>query len=94
MYLFADVIFYSGQRKNLPGEGYRPDAIFNESGEYWGMTFTALPVEKFDDWTPGEIQFSFQECHYQEILPGQSFSIMEGPYQVGEGKVISIEKGE
>ena len=79
MYLFADVIFYSGQRKNLPGEGY---------------TFTALPVEKFDDWTPGEIQFSFQECHYQEILPGQSFSIMEGPYQVGEGKVISIEKGE
>lgn len=43
MYLFAEVIFFSGQRKHLPGNGYRPDAIFNESKEYWGITFSDLP---------------------------------------------------
>ena len=31
MYLFTEVIFYSGQRKYLPKNGYRPDAIFNET---------------------------------------------------------------
>lgn len=25
MCLFAEVIFFSGQRKHLPGNGYRPD---------------------------------------------------------------------
>lgn len=91
MYLFAEVIFFSGQRKHLPGDGYRPDAIFNESKEYWGITFSDLPSEKFDVPTPAMIQFTFQPSHYQEVAPGQSFHIMEGPRQVGEGKILSIE---
>lgn len=92
MYLFTEVIFYSGQRKDLPANGYRPDAIFNESQDYWGIIFIDLPVEKFDVSTPAAIKFSFQDLHYQEVLPGQSFVIMEGVQQVGEGKIISIEK--
>ena len=38
MYLFTEVIFYSGQRKCLPTNGYRPDAIFNETKEYWEIS--------------------------------------------------------
>lgn len=92
MYLFAEVIFYSGQREHLPKEGYRPDVIFNPSGEYWGITFIELSVEKFDSPTPAILKFTFQECHYNEIRAGQPFAIMEGSHQVGEGKIIAIEK--
>lgn len=91
MYLFVEVIFYSGQRKHLSVKGYRPDAVFNKSRDYWGITFTELPVEKFDVPTPAIMKFSFQDCHYQEVMPNQLFEIMEGAIQVGVGKVISIE---
>ena len=91
MYLFTEVIFYSEQRKYLPTNGYRPDAVFNDTGDYWGITFINLPIDKFDVPTPADIKFSFQDCHYQEVVPGQSFAIMEGAHQVGEGKIISIE---
>ncbi len=93
MYLFAEVIFYSEQKNNLPTNGYRPDAVFNDTGDYWGITFINLPFDKFDVPTPADIKFSFQDCHYKEVVPGQSFTIMEGANQVGEGKIISIEKG-
>ena len=43
---------------------------------------------------PAIIQFTFQNSHYQDVVQGQSFAIMEGPNQIGEGKVISIEKCE
>lgn len=92
MYLFAEVIFYSEQRKHLPASGYRPDAIFNDCKDYWGITFIDLPITKFDVKTPATIKFSFKDCHYQEVVSGQFFLIMEGPHQVGEGKIISIEK--
>lgn len=92
MYLFAEVIFYSGQRKHLPQNGYRPDAIFNETKEYWGITFIELPIEAFDIPTPATIKFSFQDCHYEDVIPMQFFTIMEGDLQVGEGKILSIEK--
>ena len=91
MYLFVEVIFYSGQRTSLPKEGYRPDAVFNQVGDYWGITFIELPIEKFDNPTPAIIKFTFQNCHYKEISLGQSFIIMEGRQQVGEGKIISID---
>ena len=45
MYLFMEVIFYSGQRKYLPTNGYCPDAIFNETKDYWGITFVELLEE-------------------------------------------------
>ncbi|MBD5460567.1 MAG: hypothetical protein HDR26_06435 [Lachnospiraceae bacterium] len=92
MYLLTEVIFFSGQRRHLPASGYRPDAIFNESQDYWGITFIDLPIEKFDVFTPAIIKFTFQECHYQEVSLGQSFAIMEGARQVGKGKIISIEE--
>lgn len=92
MYLFVEVTFFSAQRKYLPADGYRPDAIFNESEDYWGITFIALPIEQFDVPTQAFLKFSFEECHYQEVVSGQSFKIMEGSCQVGEGKIISIEK--
>lgn len=38
------------------------------------------------------IKFSFQDCHYLDVFEGQSFAIMEGARQAGEGKIISIEK--
>ena len=91
MYLFVEVIFYSGHRKHLPVNGYRPDAVFNDSGDYWGITFIELPVEKFDIPTPAIMKFTFQDCHYQEVMPNQSFEIMEGAKEVGVGKIISIE---
>lgn len=92
MYLLTEVIFFSGKRRHLPASGYRPDAIFNESRDYWGITFVDLPIEKFDVFTPTIIKFTFQDCHYQEVSPGQSFAIMEGACQVGKGKIISIEE--
>lgn len=92
MCLLAEVIFYANRRKQLPVNGYRPDAIFNGSDDYWGITFTDLPIKGFDVPTPATIRFSFQESHYQEVVPGQSFRIMEGPHQVGEGTIISIER--
>ena len=92
MYLFAEVIFYSKKMKYLPKDGYRPDAIFNENKDYWGITFIDLPIEKFDVPTPAIIKFTFQACHYQEVKPEQKFLIMEGARQVGEGKIISIER--
>ena len=79
------------KRKYLPKNGYRPDAIFNETKEYWGITFVELPAEKFDVPVPAIIKFTFQNSHYQDVMQGQSFAIMEGPDQVGEGKIISIE---
>lgn len=93
MRLFVEVIFYSGQRTRLPAGGYRPDAVFSGSGEYWGISFLEPPVEEFDTPTPAVIQFTFQERHYGEVTPGQSFAIMEGPHKVGEGMVISVENG-
>ncbi|MCM1245825.1 MAG: hypothetical protein NC293_09315 [Roseburia sp.] len=92
MYLFAEVIFYFGQRKHLPTNGYRPDAIFNKAQDYWGITFVELSVEKFDVPALAIIKFSFQNSHYQDVTEGQTFMIMEGSNQVGEGKIISIEK--
>ena len=90
MYSFTEVIFYSGKRKYLPKNGYRPDAIFNETKEYWGITFVELPAEKFDVPVPAIIKFTFQNSH-QDVMQGQSFAIMEGFNQVGEGKIISIK---
>lgn len=92
VYLFVEVTFFSGQRKYLPTDGYRPDAIFTESGDYWGVTFLALPTEQFDVPTQAFLKFSFEDGHCQEVASGQSFKIMEGPCQVGKGKIISIEK--
>lgn len=91
MYLFVEVIFYSGSRKHLPTNGYRPDAIFNAYKNYWGITFIECPIENFDIPTPATMKFSFNNYHYHEVVVGQSFQIMEGPYQVGDGKIISIE---
>ncbi len=80
----------------MPKKGYRPDGIFNETRDYWGITFVELPAEKFDAPVPAIIEFTFQNSHYQDVMQGQSFAIMEGFIQVGEGKIISIEieKGE
>ena len=94
MYLFTEVIFYSGQRKHLPTNGYRPDAVFDKMHDYWGITFVELLVDKFDVPAPAMIKFTFQNSHYQDVIEGQSFAIMEGFHQVGEGKIISIEKSE
>ena len=93
MHLFAEVVFYSNRRKHLPVAGYRPDATFNANKDYWGITFIDLPISSFDTPTPACIQFTFQECHYNEVKPEQIFQIMEGACQVGEGKIICIEKG-
>lgn len=91
MYLFAEVIFYSGKRKYLPTKGYRSDAVFNETQNYWGITFVELLAEKFDVPVLAIIKFTFQNSHYQDVMQGQSFAIMEGSNQVGEGKIISVE---
>lgn len=76
MYLFAEVIFYPKQCKHLPANGYHPDAIFNKSKDYWDITFIDLSIEKFDVPTLATIKFSFQNCHYQEVVPYQPFIIM------------------
>lgn len=93
MYLVVEVVFYSDRRKQLPKTGYRPDATFNKNKDYWGITFIELPLTGFDILTLAHIQFTFQESHYQEVEPGQKFQIMEGPHQVGEGRIIGIEDG-
>ena len=95
MYLFAEVVFYSGMRQHLPADGYRPDALFEGESGYWGITFIQLPVAgAFDLPAPAAVRFSFDERHYDEVAPGQRFSVMEGARKVGEGRIISIEYGE
>ena len=44
MYLLAEVFFYAGQRSSLPQVGYRPDAVFDNAGNYWGITFVELQL--------------------------------------------------
>ena len=94
MYLFVEVAFHAGQRRTLPQTGYRPDAIFNKSRDYWGITFIELHANKFDVPTPAIIKFTFQDCHYKEVHIGQQFLIMEGNHQVGEGEIILIDMRE
>ena len=60
MYLIAEVIFYAGQRKQLPADGYRPDAVFSGLNEYRGITFTELPIEGFDAPTLPLLNFPFR----------------------------------
>lgn len=94
MQLFVEVIFYSNQRDSLPTCGYRPDAIFNKSNEYWGIVFTDLLLEKFDEPSLATIQFSFNQAHYYGLIQGQTFQIMEDPHQVGEGTIITDDNNE
>lgn len=91
MGFLAEIVFYTGQRKFFPKNGYRPDAIFSGLEDYWGITFIDLKGDQFDTPIFATIEFTFQDNHYQEIVPGQSFKIMEGPHQVGEGKVLCIQ---
>lgn len=92
MYLNVEVVFYSEQRQTLPRNGYRPDAVFGGHDEYWGITFFDLAVEHFNTWLLASMKFTFQECHYNEVFVNQTFRIMEGPRQVGEGRILSIEE--
>lgn len=92
MYFLARVVFYAGKRKFLPISGYRPDAIFCGRNDYWGITFIDLKSENFDAPVLTKIAFTVQDKHYQEIAIDQTFQIMEGARQVGEGKVVFIEK--
>ena len=88
----AEVVFSKGQRKTLPETGYRPDAVFDGYDDYWGITFIDLNADRLDTPFLAAIEFTFQAVHYREIAVGQTFKIMEGSRQVGEGRVISIEK--
>ena len=78
MYLLAEVFFYAGQRSSLPQVGYRPDAVFDNAGNYWGITFVELQADRFDVPIPAIIKFTFEEYHYSEVSVGATFSIMEG----------------
>lgn len=89
---FAEVVFYKGQRKALPKTGYRPDAVFDGFEDYWGITFIDLKADQFDAPFLAAIEFTFQAVHYREIADGQIFKIMEGSRQVGEGRVVSVER--
>lgn len=40
MQIFVEIVFYSKQRTYLPISGYRPDAVFNNLNDYWGIVFT------------------------------------------------------
>ena len=91
MDFLAEVVFYTEQRKVFPQNGYRPDVIFSGSEDYWGITFIDFESNCFNTPILATIEFTFQDSHYQEIVPGQSFKIMEGSHQVGEGKVLFIE---
>ena len=89
----AEVVFYAGQRKLLPQTGYRPDAVFS-GADYWGITFVDLKAERFDTPILSAIEFTFQNDHYREIAVGQTFKIMEGARQVGEGQVVSVDQSK
>ena len=92
IYLIVDVIFYSGKRNTLPVRKYRPDIIVDGMEDsYWGITFTDIDLSDFDVACIAEIKFTFQPKHYAEVSIGQTFKIMEGANQVGEGKILFIE---
>ena len=92
MHLITEIRFHNGRRKTVPLKGYRPDIVVdNGHEEYWGITFTEFEAHDFDIWVHAEAKFTFQEAHYSEVHVGQSFRIMEGPHEVGEGKILKIE---
>ena len=74
--------------RSLPQVGYRPDAVFDNAGNYWGITFVELQADRFDVPIPAIIKFTFEEYHYSEVSVGATFSIMEGGHKVGTGKII------
>lgn len=88
--LSVEVTFFSGQRKNLPYTGYRPDAIFEDydENELWGIFFSELNIEQFDKPVLAKMRFSLQTYHYHQVRVGQRFTIKEGPKTVGEGKIV------
>ena len=65
-----------------------------KSGDYWGVIFTEMQVDKFDVPALAIMKFTFDDCHYREVCVGQKFSIMEGGHQVGEGKIILMDMGK
>ena len=86
------MIFYRGKRSTLPTCKYRPDIIVDGiEDSYWGITFTDIDLSNFDVSCIAEIKFTFQEKHYDEVSTGQTFKIMEGANQVGEGKILFVE---
>lgn len=88
----CEITFYSGVRATLPSCGYRPDAVFEgHQGAYWGITFTQLSDGNFDSPILAEFMFTFQQKHAEEVEIGQTFQIMEGALQVGEGNIIAID---
>lgn len=86
--LISRSLFYAGQRSSLPQVGYRPDAVFDNAGNYWGITFVELQADRFDVPIPAIIKFTFEEYHYSEVSVGATFSIMEGGHKVGTGKLL------
>lgn len=92
MHFLAEVRFYASERKFLPEKGYRPDAIFSGCKDYRGITFIDLESKQFDTPVLAKVVFTFQDIHYQEIVIGQAFKIMEGGHQVGEGQIVSIKR--
>lgn len=89
--LISRSLFYAGQRSSLPQVGYRPDAVFDNAGNYWGITFVELQADRFDVPIPAIIKFTFEEYHYSEVSVGATFSIMEGGHKVGTGKIIGMD---
>jgi len=90
--LIADVIFYIGKINTLPVRNYRTDIIVEGiEDSYWGITFTDIDLSDFDVGCIAEIKFTFRPKHYAEVSIGQTFKIMEGANQVGEGKILFIE---
>lgn len=90
--LSVEVTFFSGQRMNLPYTGYRPDAVFEgyDENDSWGIYFSELNVEAFDEPVLAKIRFSLQTYHYHQVSAGQRFAIKEGPKTVGEGRIVEF----
>ncbi len=94
-YIISEVIFYSGKRWKLPKAGYQPDAVFEgyQPKDAWRIIFEDLSVSRFDKRVSAEMKFAPQNNFYHKLEEGQAFKIMEGPLQVGEGKVLRIREG-
>lgn len=88
------VTFYSTHRNTVPSAGYRPHLVLDHDPEeeYLGVVFYDIEVDALDRVGYGMCTCLYESEHvnYCKIQEGKTFTVREGPYIVGKGKVVNL----
>lgn len=80
--------FYSDMKETPPyGNMYRHHFMIKGTTLYLGIQFEYLERVDIGKTVEAEVRLLY-DVDYSGLVPGAEFYIMEGPYQVGEGRVM------